>query len=572
MKVTELYSAISTTKRKGLGGSPAEKMSELQPLDYNILFPSPLAASEPFLKSLIAKQDYISENIKHAIMNDGTLSTVKCANGLVFDNVADFRNIPFELIDFEPKTVSENAPPAFVPIVNLKKLEANKFIPDALRIAEDAYLFTDKYNSKAPLDGNYSVLTLDQLVSTVEFYFNLARKRNQEDAESEQNSKIEQYKRFDSEKRANFYSFRVRYTDLPLKFREKVSAIQWADYSLEEKEAVMLPIKVKVKPVTTKFGKDLKSMPLSYHTMYENVIDPSKTMMTNRYVNKVVWQYYSVFSEFLAWKILDFSVIRKGNAENANKAFQTSFGRIGASEDLFTEYGIFIKRQNGAAIQEVEVDDIDKSLQMAFKTFGDFANLLAKHRTVISHANLTHMYARKAIGIFVPNIPAIGISRIGGIRQFFSTASHEFAHFLDYYNGNVGWYNSMNYESLEGKIASVFRSFMQNRSSASEYFKSTVECFARAIQQYFTMKWFPDNEFGHYSMINIERPRIITETPYYCNQSDFETHVKPIIEEWVKQNGLPEYKSAVDMPSDSKSAAQAQRIRILKLKYKYQTT
>jgi hypothetical protein len=571
MKIEEIYKSISLPSYKSLG-SLESSIEELKPLDYNIVFPSVFANNKVLIGALKTSFDNEENmNLRHALENGGTVRLLKFANGLEIDKVPDFREIPFELLEYNPKTVTLEQIPPFVPKIRLPELYSKSFVPDALRIGQDSYLFASKYDYKNPTKTTFSIITLDQLVSTVEFYYNLQKRYNQIDADKETERQKEIYLSYNEDRRSSFYRFKFRYTDLPIKTRANITFDQWDEYTLEQKEAVSLPISIRVKPVNTKFGKVGKSMPTSYHTMYENVIDPS-TKMTTRYANPKVFNYFKTFSQFLAWKILDFSVIRKGNAENANKAFQTSFGRIGASDELFAEYGIFIKRQNGATLQQVEVDDIDKSLNMSFKTFGDFSQILEQHRTVISHANLTHMYARKAIGIFVPNIPAVGISRMGGERQFLSTASHEYAHFLDYFLGQVGWYNSMNYESLEGKIAAIFRQKMQGKGGASEYFNSTIECFARAMQQYFTMRWFPDNEFGHFSMINIDRPRIITETLYYCIADDFNAHVRPVIDQWLKENGLAVFSpKELDVIKASKSAAQAQRIRIIQLKYKYKT-
>jgi hypothetical protein len=527
-------------------------------------------------------------NCLGAFENGGTIVSVKFKNGEQYAFVADYTKVPFELLDFDPKNTFPRDKPKCVPYLKLDDLINKSFVPDAIRIGEDKYLMTPKYYSASQSQylNTFSILTLDQLVLTVDFYYNVAKTNALNDAVRKRDRNIEQYLTYDRSRRESTYRFTFRYNDLPAVNKKKITQSEWDNYNLEQKEAVSYPFKMMPKKVSTKFGKIGNSMPTSYHIMYENVVDPTATR--NRgYANTTVFSYFRVFQAFLEWKILDFQHIRRSNAETNSKAYETSFGLSNTSKELLKDYNVLVKRQNGDTIAPVEVDDIRMAMGMIFQTFGDFRKVISKHQLVISHANKTHMYASKAIGLFIPRLPAIGVSRIGGIRQFYSTASHEFAHYLDFFTyekGNWfnGWYESMNYESKAGQIAIAFREKMKTEGKASEYITSTVECFARAMQQYFTLKWFPDAEFGHFSMINIENPRIITNTPWYCSKENFEEHIAPLIEDWIKLKNFPNYDSKIkietptnlssNVPSVSLSVAENQRtrnIRILQLKYKY---
>ncbi len=93
----------------------------------------------------------------------------------------------------------------------------------------------------------------------------------------------------------------------------------------------------------------------------------------------------------------------------------------------------------------------------------------------------------------------------------------EIAHFIDYYAAHKReikrTYSSDEEGSIARNIAKMFRKNM-NKKTDSDYQNRTVECFARAFEQYFN-------------------PNLHTESNH-CKKEVFEQQVIPLIEEFLK--------------------------------------
>jgi hypothetical protein len=151
---------------------------------------------------------------------------------------------------------------------------------------------------------------------------------------------------------------------------------------------------------------------------------------------------------------------------------------------------VLIKRQNGEAITGGYIAEFESGLNAVQSVFGDISVILPTEKTlVLSHSSTKHMYASKAIGVFMPSWMAIGVSAKYGNEQFQDTLAHEIAHLLDHQIGQRSGrrFETDDYASPAFMIANMFRGNM-NQPSDSGYLNSTKECFARALQQYFAIQ------------------------------------------------------------------------------------
>jgi len=189
-------------------------------------------------------------------------------------------------------------------------------------------------------------------------------------------------------------------------------------------------------------------------------------------------------------KLSDMNIQLEENYTSYNKGQQTAYGNSGTKTDLLDKYGVLVKRQNGDAITKKEIGDISTALESIFSVFGNRASMAKSFGLKISHSGTVLMHARKASGIFFPAFNAIGVTMQGGPRGFGFTLSHEWAHFMDNYLGTKSGrhnYASDDWASLPGQIASIFRKSMA-LPQKSDYQNRTCECFARAMEQYFSYK------------------------------------------------------------------------------------
>jgi hypothetical protein len=227
------------------------------------------------------------------------------------------------------------------------------------------------------------------------------------------------------------------------------------------------------------------------------------------------WVFHRELQEEIKYKVNDI----KFQTEELENVFsigeQTSYGDDKLNDKLFKRFGVRVKLQNGGIIQESHIQVIERSLSKFHKTFGRITNICSDFTLKISYSRDTHMHARNAVGLFAQYFNVVGISDKGNIEQ---TLAHEMGHFLDFYLGDpvYRFYLSDDKDSLCGQIAKLFRKHMVTKQT-SNYQNRTKECFARAIEQY-------------YSITN--RIEVENSQGNYCSTQVFNEHLMPLILEF----------------------------------------
>lgn len=200
---------------------------------------------------------------------------------------------------------------------------------------------------------------------------------------------------------------------------------------------------------------------------------------------------WDVFNEAMAeykQKASDMAIQLEDNQSSYAKGQATSYGDGGTKDDLLAQYGVKVKRQNGDEITQEEIGDIRGAIDAVFGCFGDRSSMARNYGLKISHSGSKLMHARRALGIYFPAFRAIGVTAQLGDKHMGFILSHEWAHFMDNYVGGEKYhYASDEPGSLANRIASTFRVSML-KTQKSDYQNRTCECFARAFEEYFSIK------------------------------------------------------------------------------------
>lgn len=227
-------------------------------------------------------------------------------------------------------------------------------------------------------------------------------------------------------------------------------------------------------------------------------------------------------------KLADLNIQMEEDMSTHGKGRSTAYGDKGTRRDLFDEYGVLVKRQNGDPISVPEVNQIKEALDTLYDIYGNRSSMARKFGLKISHSGKVLQHARNASGIYFPYYHAIGVTAKYGDKGFGFTLAHEWAHFMDNYLGSIGdrhTYASDDWASLPGSIARAFRENM-DRPQKSDYQNRTCECFARALEQYFATKTDTVDEYQKEWNGAGNHPR----------QAVFAEKVLPLIDRFFQEN------------------------------------
>jgi len=489
------------------------------------------------------------ENVVNALSNGGTLSEITDKKGVVHNSVADFREINTNQILFDEDNILNIAKPGYVPNINEDSFRAKGYVFDSIRIAKDSYILsTDTYKDNISSDYSqpFVILTLDQLVLTLDYYYKKAKALSIQEAKRQTKRQEEYYDGLPAERRERFLNQKNFYFSLPVAVKKKITQQEYEQLDLAAKEALYKPYKrYGAKKLSSKLEDD--SMWGSFHRMYERFINPEAILRDKlgnpdpkgRYANAEVFQYWIQFREMMNFKIKDIRIQREDLSETYKKAVETSFGESNVNDILKDKYGILVKRQNGDPINPVEITQISSAWEKVQTTYGNLKPNSIKYNLKISHAGKKLIFSQKAIGVYVPDMGTIGVSEKYGDKQFESTMSHEVAHFIDNFIGELNgkrWATD-DYESAAGVLAFTFRNNMnKSKNEQSDYINATKECFARAFQQFFGHQIYGDDA------VVIQDPREgEASTPIYVasnfvNKENFESKIKPLVEKFLDEN------------------------------------
>jgi hypothetical protein len=198
-----------------------------------------------------------------------------------------------------------------------------------------------------------------------------------------------------------------------------------------------------------------------------------------------------------------------------------------------------VKRQNGDPINPFEITQISSAWEKVQSTYGNLKPNALKYNLKISHAGKKLIFSQKAIGVYIGDMGTIGVSDKFGDKQFESTMSHEVAHFIDNFIGELNgkrWATD-DYESAAGVLAFTFRNNMnKSKNEQSDYINATKECFARAFQQFFGHKIYGDDAVVIQDAREGEATTPIYVASNFVNKENFETKIKPLVQKFLDEN------------------------------------
>lgn len=397
----------------------------------------------------------------------------------------------------------------------------------------DEYALLNNHNAQ------YAVVSIDQIVAMQDYYQKFAKAAIARKKEIETEKVLERMREWSDEKIAKYYPFDYdrRLSD---KQRKKYTKEQWdalpkeakiAEVPFMKHPAVELPTGKRISQLSEDYMKN------SNFDMYKEFVD--KSYLTPKDKNSRYYQHddpcvieYKEVRDQIQWRKIDLRLQREENDTSYEKGYQTSYGDVNTKDDLLHSHGVKIKLQNGKDVKEIHTEQIKEHLEKVYGSFGDRSNIAKEVGLKISHSGDKMMFARNALGIYSPSMKAIGVSDNKTHGKFGLTLAHEFAHFIDNYVGNKNGrhYASDNLNSTAGKIARQFREHM-NEKSDSDYFNRTCECFARAFEQYHAIK--TDGEGAIKSQKDLVP---YSERAEHVSNEKFNKHVRPLIEEFLKEN------------------------------------
>ncbi len=481
------------------------------------------------------------QNVVLALKNGGTLNELSDKKGNTFTKVPSFLDVKTNVISFDIETILTTTPAAYIPVIDESVFKSKGYIFDSLRISKDTYLLaTNGYHYKTKVDtagiNGFVLVTLDQLALISDYYYLKAKALLQKDADDANKRREEQWDRMPEEKRKNWLentSAASLYASMPQAKRKLITLEEWKLLTWQEKEKIHKFVgRSGPKKMVSKL--DDQHMWVSYHSMYEAFINP-EAVQAGGYANKEAFNYWRHFREMLDWKIKDIQVERETDSQGRKIALETSFGDSNIVDDLRDYDGLFVKRQDGSEIKPVEVNQISDSFRAVEKIFGPLSFHASEYGLKISHTGSKYVFASKAAGMFVPDMKAIAVSNKFGEVQFTQIFAHELAHWIDSLLGGNGRYASGNYESTAGQIAYTVKKGM-NKTGDSKYINASVECFARAFEQYFAVETHGEDARLQYSHVALQGniPYFIQDN--YVPKPLYDSTLKPLIEQFLKEN------------------------------------
>lgn len=517
------------------------------------------------LKNLDKKITYLKNKIL-AISNGGDFSDIVDTYGISHHEIANFTKVNTDFISFNEDSILSDALPGYIPIINEEVFRSKGYVFDSIRVHKDTYLLAcngyQEYKSRDMyFSGNkkeqaedyeigYVLVTLDQLALISDYYYTKAKAVETREARERNRRTEEYYDRIPRERREKHFAQKGFYYSLPEKIKKIFTEEKWESLTLEEKESHYKPIKItKGKRLVSKLEDD--SMWRSYHEMYERFINASALPLHRKtkepvpitgdrfgvFANPEVFRYWTNFRDMMKWKVKDIYVQREFISDVYRIALETSFGESNTDDSLKKPYGILIKRQNGQRINPVETEQIRKSWIDINRVYGGLYHVAESDNLKISHTGEKLVFASKAAGVYIPKWKTIAVSSKFGENQFNSIMAHEVAHWID---NSIGiekgkrWYSD-DFESTAGVLASTFRKNM-NKESNSDYINSTKECFARAMEQYFSITTFGDDSEIVYSYDKLKQPRTYFSEENYVNKEKYYNIIKPLAEAFLEEN------------------------------------
>ena len=513
------------------------------------------------------------KNIVKCLSNGGFIVNLKDKLDFKHTEICDFRNVSTDNFDFDEDEILNVDAPKYVPFLDEKRLAVKAFVVEAIKYDKNSYVVCTTSFNEDQLKENklqFLIMNLDQLALTIDYYIIKAKAQKKATAKAQTKRNEDWFLKKPESEQLSYYNRRGFYESLSVKLKKKYNKEDWNNLSLELKQKEYIPVKSYKGGRVTTAKLSNTQMYVSYTSIYLRFVDKTKTAdnyfkdnierLNNgsnpallerlkteykkyksgrtRIAHPDIFQYYFEFRDAMKYKTVDIKIQRIALSETYQKGFETSYGKTKTDESLLDEFGILIKRQNGEIIKANDYDEIKEGWKDSVKVFGNLKPLSKKYKMVVSHASKKYQFANKrAIGIFIPSYPAIGVSSKYGSVQFKTTMAHEIAHFLDFSIGQIKGlrYSTDDYDSTSGKLVTVFRDNMNKpKSEQIDYINSSKECFARSFEQYFSYKKYGFDGKVEYSEGQVEENNYF-ENANFVNRTNW-LKVKPLIEKFLKEN------------------------------------
>jgi len=522
------------------------------------------------------KELRVLEGKVECLNNGGSLVQLTDKVGDVHEDIPDYTSVLTDNIEYDSDTILNKERPLFIPNLDQRDFKSKGFMPDVAKIGNDRYLISlgsyeedmgggnvnpDRPKKAYDVEQGYAILTLDQLALTQEYFIERQKALNKQQAKESNERVIARWFRIPEATRKRTLD-KVTHRYLSAKLKKKFSPDQWNSMEWQEKEKHYQHVKLSgVKRVVSVWNNKKKKnfMPTSFHSMHERFVNPENKRFqyvggswqrvggqkinvggqksflerTQRpkgygtsYGNQEVFEDWRNIKQMFEWKLSDLKIEREDMSEMRAKAIETSYGESGTESSLVDTHGIKTKRQNGDIINPDQIDQIKKHWESIQSKFAPLREMAKRDGLKISHSGKKLMFARKAVGLYASSMMTIGVSNKHGDGQFGSTFAHEVAHYMDNSLGKSQGkrFASNDYESSAGRVAIALKKGMNNIDKANNYYQSTHECFARAMQQYFTIESGDPDDLNYF------------DQPFYASKSLYENQIKPNIEAFLKEN------------------------------------
>ncbi len=539
------------------------------------------------LKSNLMNQ----ENILEALKKGGSVIQIEDKTGNITSNIPDFRSIETKNISFDEDKILIEEKPNYIPIINEETFKSKGYVFDAIRVNKDSYILAiSGFKTNPEEKTDYVLVTLDQLVLCMDYYFTKAKAAAKKIADDQTERSEKHYDSLPESNRERHLNQKNYYSSLPTAVKKKVTQEQWESFNLVEKESYYKPFKkYGSKRLVSKLRED--QMWISFHKMYETFVNPEHKEGSGKvlydweekgYIMKgsaeftlnkspksvfghpMVFSYWKEFREMMNFKILDIQQQREELSENYAIAMETSFGLSNTNDELLGEYGILVKRQNGDQINALETEQIACGINSVYNIFGNLKTKMAEYGMKISHTGKKNVFASKSIGVFISQMGTIAISDKYSDEEFKSTFSHEVAHFIDYILGETNGkrHASDDYESTAGILGFTLRNHMNKpKTEQTDYINSTSECFARAMEQFFMIEHFGDEAEIVFTTTKLDHPEKIFSNDNFVNKENYYNKIRPLILQLLEENKqlfdsnqLPDIGNMIDKKAEIQDA------------------
>ena len=414
------------------------------------------------------------------------------------------------------KDILDKPRPSWIPELDSKGLAIDKFLPICAKNFSDGNYFVQSkvYTGERDTKGvpiykkQIYKMSPDVLAATVDYYLKRARAELKKEGNTERLSLPRGMNSMPTSRYKDISKLCLLCETPSLKYKSENKAITDKAFALEKKN----------------LGNNLYQI-------------------QNDVVFNEQWQ---PLLENIKGKRLDMNYQKQDYIDSYSKAVETAYGDSNTFNNLYSDFGIKIKKQNGSTFSKEQVERLSDALGKVWKHYGNLSKLAGEYNLKVSYADNCMQFARKAIGLFTPFHNAIGISffneakqlTVAGINHLPDvTLAHEVAHWLDSQKGKEShnFFASDKYGSLENQIATKFKEEIKLREKSNksatrigkadeihlgEYWHRTCECFARAMEQYYALKQGID----------------LSEEIAYARKDNFEEDFIPLIEELMEEN------------------------------------